>query len=224
MSPSIGAAGRTHGAFAGRHEDRMTQRNDSPGSRRLDGLGRSSCWSHPSRSSCRLSAFAALFATLASGVLLSGCGLLFQNHEKRAEAALQPSAGNSARGSVTFIERADGVQVSYNLSGMPPDSEHALQIHERGDCIVANLSDIGPVFAPAAERSKPGSKVEGDLTTIHADAYGSATGFVVAPDLSLDGVRSVLSRAIVLHRDSSDPYAVVSHGAGPALACGVIRQ
>jgi superoxide dismutase, Cu-Zn family len=224
MSPSIGAAGQTHGAFAGRHEDRMTQRNDSPGSRRLDSLGRSSRWSHPSRSRCRLSAFAALFAALTSGVLLSGCGLLFQNHEKRAEAVLQPSSGSSARGSVTFIERADGVQVSYNLSGMPPDSEHALQIHERGDCIVANLPDIGPVFAPAAERSKPGSKVEGDLTTIHADAYGSATGFVVAPDLSLDGVRSVVSRAIVLHRDSSDPYAVVARGAGPALACGVIRQ
>jgi superoxide dismutase, Cu-Zn family len=168
--------------------------------------------------------FMALFAVLAGSVLLSGCGLLFQNHEKRAEAVLQPSSGSSARGSVTFIERADGVQVSYNLSGMPPDSDHALQIHERGDCIVSNLSDIGPVFAPAAERSKPGSKVEGDLTTIHADAYGSATGFVVAPDLSLDGVRSVLSRAIVLHRDSSDPYAVVSRGAGPALACGVIRQ
>jgi Cu-Zn family superoxide dismutase len=161
---------------------------------------------------------------LASSILLSGCGILFQHHDKRAEAMLQPSAGSSARGSVTFIERADGVQVSYNLSGMPPDSDHALQIHERGDCIVANLPDVGPVFAPAAERSKSGSKVEGDLTTIHADVNGSATGFVVAPDLSLDGVRSVLSRAIVLHRDSPDYYASSARGAGPALACGVIRQ
>jgi superoxide dismutase, Cu-Zn family len=166
----------------------------------------------------------AFIVLTASCVLLCGCSVFLRPQEKRADAQLLPTVGNQARGLVTFIERADGVQVSYNLSGMPPDSDHALQIHERGDCIVSNLSDIGPVFAPAAERSKPGSKVEGDLTTIHADAYGSATGFVVAPDLSLDGVRSVLSRAIVLHRDSSDPYAVVSRGAGPALACGVIRQ
>jgi Cu-Zn family superoxide dismutase len=160
----------------------------------------------------------------ASGFLLGGCGLIFQSHEKYASAVLQPTAGNSARGTVTFIERADGVQASYNLSGMPPDSEHALQIHERGDCIVANLADTGPLFAPGAERSKPGAKVEGDLAGIRADANGSATGFIVAPDLSLDGVRSVLSRAIVLHRDAADRYSAVPHGAGPALACGVIKQ
>jgi Cu-Zn family superoxide dismutase len=66
--------------------------------------------------------------------------------------------------------------------------------------------------------------VEGDLASIRADANGTATGFIVAPDVSLDGVRSVLSRAIVLHRDTADGYAMVPHGAGPALACGVIRQ
>jgi Cu-Zn family superoxide dismutase len=107
---------------------------------------------------------------------------------------------------------------------MPPNSEHALQIHERGDCIIRISSDGGPVFAPASERNDSGSKVEGDLASIRADTNGTATGFIVAPDVSLDGVRSVLSRAIVLHRDAADTYAAVPHGAGPALACGVIRQ
>jgi Cu-Zn family superoxide dismutase len=172
----------------------------------------------------RWSASAATGLALTAGtLLLGGCGVLFQNHEKRADATLQPTAGNSASGSLTFIERADGVQVSYNLSGMPPNSEHALQIHERGDCIVSNSSDGGPVFSPAAERNRS-SKVEGDLATIRADANGSATGFIVAPDVSLDGVRSVLARAVLLHRDTSDSYSLSPHGAGPALACGVIRQ
>lgn len=160
----------------------------------------------------------------ASAIMLGGCGILFQDHEKRADATLQPSARNPTRGSVTLIERSDGVQVTYNLSGMPPDSDHALQIHERGDCIVSNVTDTGPVFAPAAERTTAGSKKEGDLANIHADANGSATGFIVAPDVSLDGVRSVLSRAIILHRDAADHYAVIPHGAGPSLACGVIHQ
>ena len=108
----------------------------------------------------------------ASAIMLGGCGILFQDHEKRADATLQPSAGNPTRGSVTLIERSDGVQVTYNLSGMPPDSDHALQIHERGDCIVSNVTDTGPVFAPAAERTTAGSKKEGDLANIHADANG----------------------------------------------------
>jgi Cu-Zn family superoxide dismutase len=198
----------------------MKQRFDGPGSRSV-----------LAATNPILSLMLSLSAALSTGVimttgalLLGGCGLLFQNHEKRADATLQPTAGNAVNGTVTFIERADGVQVSYNLAGMPPNSEHALQIHERGDCIVSNSSDGGPIFAPASERSKAGSKVEGDLASIRADANGSATGFIVAPDVSLDGVRSVLSRAILLHRDASDSYSLMPHGAGPALACGVIRQ
>jgi len=69
-----------------------------------------------------------------------------------------------------------------------------------------------------------GARVEGDLGNIHADSNGVASGFIVAPDVSLDGIRSVLQRAVVVHRDASDPYAWPLHGAGPLLACGIIRQ
>ncbi|KAB0657061.1 superoxide dismutase family protein, partial [Burkholderia territorii] len=76
--------------------------------------------------------------------------------------------------------------------------------------------------APAADRLRAGARVAGDLGNIHADANGVAAGFIVAPDLALDGVRSALNRAALVHRDPSDP-AFPQHGAGPALACGVIR-
>ncbi|SAL01152.1 superoxide dismutase, Cu-Zn [Caballeronia calidae] len=166
----------------------------------------------------------ALIATAACSVMLSGCGLIFQNHEKRADAVLKPTTGNATRGTVTLIERADGVQVSYSLTDMPPNSEHALTVHERGDCIAVNGPDASPVFALPAERRKPGARLEGELGNIRADATGSATGFIVATDVSLDGVRSVISRAIMLHREALDPYASAPHNVGPALACGVIRR
>ncbi|WP_010091018.1 superoxide dismutase family protein, partial [Burkholderia ubonensis] len=67
-----------------------------------------------------------------------------------------------------------------------------------------------------------GARVAGDLGNIHADANGVAAGFIVAPDLALDGVRSAFGRSALVHRDPSDP-AFPQHGAGPALACGVIR-
>lgn len=156
-------------------------------------------------------------------VLLGGCGIFLRPQEKRAEAQLLPTVGNQAHGIVTLIERSDGVQVSYNLMGLPPDSDHALQIHERGDCNAADGSSAGPVFAPAAEQLKPGVRVEGELGNIHADSSGVASGFIVAPDVSLDGIRSVLRRAVLLHRDAIDPYAYPQRGTGPALACGVIH-
>jgi superoxide dismutase, Cu-Zn family len=165
----------------------------------------------------------AFIVLTASSVLLTGCSAFLRPQEKHAEAQLLPTVGNTARGSVTFIERSDGVQVTYNLIGLPANSDHALQIHERGDCNAADGSSAGEVFAPAAERLKSGARVEGDLGNIHADANGVATGFIVAPDVSLDGIRSVLQRSVLLHRDASDPYAWPQHGAGPALSCGLIH-
>jgi len=156
-------------------------------------------------------------------LLLGGCGIFLRPQEKRADAQLLATVGNQARGSVTFIERSDGVQVSFNLVGLPPNTDHALQIHERGDCNAADASSAGPVFAPGADRLKPGARVEGDLGNIHADSAGVASGFIVAPEVSLDGIRSVLQRAVLVHRDATDPDAYPPHGAGTALACGVIR-
>ncbi|TCW81880.1 superoxide dismutase family protein [Burkholderia sp. SRS-46] len=167
------------------------------------------------------SAWYALLAAAALA-LVAGCTSFSSTHEKRADAQLRPTVGSQAYGSVTLVERPDGVQVTYNLTGLPPNSDHALQVHERGDCNAADASSAGAVFSPAADRLRAGVRVAGDLGNIHADANGVAAGFIVAPDLALDGVRSAISRAVLVHREPSDP-AFAQHGAGPALACGVIR-
>ena len=39
----------------------------------------------------------------------------------------------------------------------------------------------------------------------------------------LDGVRSVLQRAVIVHHDAIDPYAYPQRGTGAAIACGVIK-
>jgi superoxide dismutase, Cu-Zn family len=198
MSPSMRGNVGTLGAD-GREEDRMRHRFDG-------------------------SALVAMIAMTACSALLSGCGILFQNHEKRADAVLKPTPGNTARGTITLIERADGVQVTYNLTDMPPNSDHALEVHERGDCIAVTDQDTSPVFALQSDRRHPNARLEGELGNIRSDATGAATGFMVATDVSLDGVRSVISRAIMLHREATDPYAMYPHNVGPALACGVIRR
>jgi Cu-Zn family superoxide dismutase len=126
------------------------------------------------------------------------------------------------RGSVEFIERSDGVQVTYNFVGLPPSSDHALQVHERGDCNAGDGSSAGEVFAPTASQLRAGVRVEGDLGNIHADEAGVAAGFIVAPELALDGVRSVYGRSVLIYREPSDPE-FPDHGVGRALACGTIR-
>lgn len=174
------------------------------------------------RADHRLTGGAAVLALVAC-MLLAGCTSFMGRQDKRALAQVLPTVGNQVRGTVSFVERSDGVQVSYNLIGLSPDSDHAVQVHDRGDCNAADASSAGAVFAPAADRLKPGVRVEGDLGNIHADSNGVAIGFIVAPDVSLDGVRSVLQRSVLVHRDPIDPYAYPARGTGPALACGVIK-
>jgi Cu-Zn family superoxide dismutase len=159
----------------------------------------------------------------AGSLLVTGCAVLFGQHPKHAEAQLNSSAGSTVRGTVAFIESSDGVQVTYNISGLPRNSDHAFRIHERGDCNAVDAGSTGGIFSPAAARLKQGARVEGDLANIHADANGVATGFIIAPDLSLDGIRSVVARSVVIHRDAEDFYAPTDHSPGPALACGVIK-
>lgn len=157
---------------------------------------------------------------------LSGCALLGE-HERRATVELLPAPGMTARGTVTFVDGSDGVQVTYNLAGLPAESDHGLHVHDAADCIAAGPAGIGAVFnpLPVPAGATRGTHAEGDLPNVHADANGVANGFFVVPDLALDGVRSIVGHVLVVHRDPDDPYAmapVVTDG--PRLACGVIRR
>jgi len=160
--------------------------------------------------------------TLAGAMLLAGCTVT-RPLQLQADAVLLPTHRGHARGTVSLVERADGVQVTYSLSGLPPGTNHALHIHEWGDCNALDASSAGPIFNPDAQRLRRGARPDGDLGTIRADVNGVATGFLVARNLTLDGINSVTGRAVVLHRDDDLDDSAPDQGAGPALACGVLH-
>ncbi len=157
-----------------------------------------------------------------AGSLLGACtsvGAL----QLSADAVLLPYHRGNARGTVSLVERADGVQVTYSLSGLPPGTSHALHIHERGDCNAPDAGSAGPLFNPDGQRLKRGARPDGDLGTVRADVNGVATGFLVARNVTLDGINSVAGRAVIVHRDEDLDDAAADQGAGPALACGVLH-
>jgi Cu-Zn family superoxide dismutase len=163
-------------------------------------------------------------AALAGALLLAGCTTFFGAHEKHAEVRLAPAPGQSVRGTVSFAERTDGVQVSYSIQGLAPNSDHALHVHESATCSgPANGATSTALFSPGTLHGTPGPRQEGDLGNIHADSNGVATGFVVAATLSLDGVRSILGHTIVVHKLAEDFYAPTETETGPVLACGELR-
>ncbi|WP_042688445.1 superoxide dismutase family protein [Candidatus Glomeribacter gigasporarum] len=162
-------------------------------------------------------------ASMLSSGCISGCTTLFKPYEKRARAVLLPTAGNTARGTVAFVERADGMQVSYSIQGLAANRLYGFQIHEYGNCSVRDARSAGDVFALVKRLGKSTTDdPEGRMPDIRADANGVATGFIVVSDLALDGIRSVENRSIVILRLNNEASTVARRSA-PRLACGVIR-
>jgi Cu-Zn family superoxide dismutase len=143
----------------------------------------------------------------------------------KAMAALAPTEGNHAMGTVTFTAADKGVRVVANISGLSP-GEHGFHIHEKGDCSAADASSAGEHFNPTgAPHGGPDSDQHhvGDLGNITADSSGSATLDRVFSYLTLEGDTSIIGRAVVVHSGRDDLTSQPSGDAGTRVACGVIQ-
>ena len=136
-------------------------------------------------------------------------------------------------GTAPFIDSAQGLLITPNLSGLPP-GEHGFHIHEKGDCgsgmnqgkpaagfaagghydPAHTKKHLGPLGSTAGHR--------GDLPALVVDSRGDATEAVTAPHLT---VAEIHGRSIMLHAGGdnySDTPAPLG-GGGARIACGVIK-
>lgn len=182
-------------------------------------------------------------AALLTGAALGGCTILGP-HERHAGAMLRPLDDSSVEGRVALAERVEGLQLTYDIVGLAPNTQHTVVVHAGGDCGGKDARHIGERITagdvlPAAGASPV--RYSSRLTRIWADGNGVAMGFFVLPGLTLDGVRSVVGRTLVIHsgvdewNDAdkvdkaddmvSDPAAATNDDpVGRVLACGVIAR
>lgn len=143
-----------------------------------------------------------------------------------AEAELEPTQGNKARGTVTFTRQGEGVRVVADLSGLTP-GEHGFHVHETGNCSAPDAASAGEHFnptsmphgAPDADR-----RHMGDLGNITADADGNARLDRTVKMLGLEGANTIVNRAVIVHGGRDDLKTQPSGDAGDRLACGVIEM
>jgi len=160
------------------------------------------------------------------------CCLLFlascsseNNHTlKKAEAILEPVDESGVRGHVFFVEGESGVSITGSFTGLTP-GEHGIHVHESGDCGGVGAANAGRHFnfdnSPhGGPYDSPGHA--GDLGNVTADKNGNARisrrDFVI----TLDGPRSVVGKAIVIHKFRDDFRSQPSGNVGPGVACGLI--
>ena len=141
-------------------------------------------------------------------------------------AVLSPTEGNQAAGVVTFTSAGKGkVEVKANVTGLSPNSKHAIHIHQYGDLTSKDGKSAGDHYNPLGhEHALPDKKVRhaGDFGNLDADANGNATMRLVVDNISLAGRLSpIIGRGVVVHAkldDGSQP----SGNAGDRIAVGVV--
>jgi Cu-Zn family superoxide dismutase len=143
---------------------------------------------------------------------------------KKAIAVLQPTKGNSVRGTVTYEAVENGVRVVADISGLTP-GKHGFHIHEFGDCSADDGSSAGGHFNPGgtphgAPATDP--RHAGDMGNIEADKDGRARLDYIDHTMKLTGEDSILGHAVIVHEKEDDLKSQPTGNAGARVACGVI--
>jgi Cu-Zn family superoxide dismutase len=163
-------------------------------------------------------------AAAAAVLALAGCASTAS--APSATARLEPTRGNTAQGTVRFVQSGAAVRVSGEVSGLKPGSEHGFHIHEKGDCSSGDGNSAGGHFNPTGAphgRHGQGTHHTGDLPSLRADASGVATFNFESRSISVgSGATNIVGRGLIVHAAPDDYVTQPTGNAGARLACAVI--
>ncbi len=172
-----------------------------------------------------------LIAVMLMGVACSGGGDAEPGPEptnvKRATAYINPTSGNEVFGSAIFINEGDKITVQVHLENAPV-GEHAVHIHEIGDCSAEDGSSAGGHWNPTGmDHGKWGAEPHhlGDIgnVVVGEDGKGDLT---LTSDLWAMGsteANDFMGKSVIVHADVDDFTTQPTGAAGGRIGCGVIK-
>jgi len=167
----------------------------------------------------------ALIGATLVGVLTPKTPDVVQQDIQTAIAHLQPMNQSGVRGVFLFSQDAEGVYVSGHITGLTPNSEHGVHIHQFGDLSDAKQGkSAGGHYNPAGHpHGLPPSPIRhaGAFGNIQADEHGTAIFNIMDPTISLTAAHPILGRSVVVHANK-DTGEQPAGNAGPRIAVGVI--
>lgn len=150
-----------------------------------------------------------------------------QSVGRQASASIKGLGASKVIGLVTFTENPKGgVEVTGELHGLKPSSQHGFHVHEKGDCS-GDGSAAGAHFNPMGHSHGGVESLEshvGDLGNVTSDANGDAKISVFKKSATLDqGSTAVVGKSVIIHEKADDMKSQPSGDAGSRIGCGVIQ-
>ena len=170
-----------------------------------------------------------LVATVSCGAKEEGSETEVQTESvRRATAYINPRSGSDLGGSAIFINDGTRVELQVSLEQAPP-GEHAVHIHDTGDCSAEDASSAGGHWNPTAEDHGQWDTAPfhlGDIGNVVVDEEGKGSLSLITDRWSMGGggANDILGHAVVVHAGSDDFTSQPSGAAGARIGCGVIKR
>lgn len=153
-----------------------------------------------------------------------------QAEERTAKATMEPASGSNVSGEVTFTQEDEGkVRIEVSVQNLPP-GEHAVHLHENGDCSAADASSAGghwnPTMKPHGKRGDGTDFHKGDIDNMNVGDDGKGTLSMTIDGWSIGGPDStnIVGKSVIIHDNADDFTSQPSGNAGGRISCGVIKE
>lgn len=154
-----------------------------------------------------------------------------QSADTRAiNVTMEPTSGSNLSGNITFTESNGEVTMKATIRGLQNGQDHAIHIHEKGDCSAEDGSSAGGHWNPTNERHGKWGDAEGyhagDIGNLEADENGVAELEFSTDQWCIgcnDMTKDIVGKAIIVHEDPDDFETQPTGNAGGRIGCGVIK-
>lgn len=153
-----------------------------------------------------------------------------QADEATAKATMEPASGTKVSGEANFTDEGNGrVRFELTAENLTP-GEHAVHIHEKGDCSAEDASSAGghwnPTMKPHGKRGDGTSYHKGDVGNMTVGNDGKGTISITVDGWSIGGPDStnVVGKSVIIHEKADDFTTQPTGNAGGRQSCGVIKE
>ncbi len=145
----------------------------------------------------------------------------------QATAIINETNESGLTGKAVFTQDGDNIKFVISLANASP-GEHAVHIHETGDCSAPDGKSAGGHWNPTGVAHGKWGEGEfhlGDIGNLTANAQGMGKLELTTNlwEMNTGSDIDFVGKAIIVHADADDFVSQPSGNAGPRIGCGVIE-